>query len=99
MFGLPEGQRGAKGRNGGETYWETGWPPLHAVFLAALIGSHGLVGWRGGGLRAEGILGKFLGLKKRERGGENRRDLLKTFRLNIQLQHENIAESSMSGEI
>lgn len=60
MFGLPGGQRGGEEGRRGETYREAGWPALHAVFLAALIGSHGLVGWRGGGLRAKGILGKFL---------------------------------------
>lgn len=39
---------------------QTGWPGLHAVFLTALVGSHGLVGRRSTGLRAEGILGEFL---------------------------------------
>lgn len=39
---------------------QTRWPGLHAVFLTALVGSHGLVGRRSAGLGAKGILGQFL---------------------------------------
>lgn len=42
------------------THRQTRWPALHAVFLTALVGGHGLVGRRSAGLRAEGILGEFL---------------------------------------
>lgn len=42
------------------THRQTRWPALHAVFLTALVGGHGLVGRRSTGLWAEGILGEFL---------------------------------------
>lgn len=47
-------------------YRETGWSGLHAVFLTALVGSHGLVGRRSVGLGAKGILGEFLKVGDRE---------------------------------
>lgn len=46
---------------------QTGWPALHAVFLTALVGSHGLVGRRSAGLGAKGILGEFLIMGTRKR--------------------------------
>lgn len=45
---------------GAWAYRQAGRSGLHAVFLTALAGSHGLVGSRSVGLGAKGILGKFL---------------------------------------